>query len=87
MAGSVPTIADLYKAKLVTDRDVARLVREVLDGVTDRAPLADGYAVDLGAAVKANEFASRILANPECGPGARQNAARTAILLAQAEKA
>jgi hypothetical protein len=59
----------------------------VLDGEADRVPLAESYAVDLGAAVKANDFASAILANPDSKPGARQNAARTAVLLARAEKA
>ncbi len=87
MADSSPTVADLFKAKTITDDDVSRLVRAVLDGARDRAPLADGYTVDLGAAVEANDFATRVLANPDSQPGARQNAARTAILLARAEKA
>ena len=42
MADSSPTVAELFKAKAVTDDDVTRLVQAVLDGVADRAPLADG---------------------------------------------
>lgn len=86
MAESSPTVADLFKAKAVTDDDVSRLVRAVLDGAQERTPLADGYVVDLGAAVQASDFATRALGDPDSKPGARQTAARTAVLLARAEK-
>lgn len=88
MAGNPsPTVAELFKTKAVTDDDVARLVRAVLDGATNRAPLVDGYEVDLGAAVKDSAFARSVLGDKDSEPATRRSAARTAILLARAEKA
>ncbi|GJE75899.1 hypothetical protein [Methylorubrum suomiense] len=87
MPESSPLISELFKAKAVTDDDVNRLVEAVLDGSTDRAPLADGYAVDLAAAVEASAFAKSVLGNKDSAPATRRSAARTAILLARAEKA
>lgn len=62
-------------------------MRAVLEGAADRVPLADGYEVDLGAAVKGSAFARSVLCDKNSEPATRRSAARTAILLARAEKA
>ncbi|MGG3811073.1 hypothetical protein ABEV34_05405 [Methylorubrum rhodesianum] len=83
-----PTVGELFKAKTVTDEQVTALVDAVLAGkLDDRAELAEGYVLDVAAAVKASAFATAVLADEASKPGARRNAARTAILLARAEKA
>ncbi|SFL19132.1 hypothetical protein [Methylorubrum salsuginis] len=87
MAESSPTVSDLFKAKAVTDDHVSRLVRAALEGQADRVSPADGYVVDLGAAVEASAFAKSVLGDKDSEPAARRSAVRTAILLARAEKA
>lgn len=84
---SAPLVSALFTAKAITDDDVNRLVQVVLDGPTDRGPLADVYAVDLAAAVEASAFAKSVLGNKNSAPATRRSAARTAILLARADKA
>lgn len=82
-----PTVGELFKAKTVTDERVSALVEAVLAGkLDDRAVLAEGYVLDVAAAVKASAFATSVLADETSKPGARRNAARTAILLARAQK-
>ncbi|KAB7782198.1 hypothetical protein [Methylorubrum populi] len=88
MADSSATVGELFKAKAVTKEQVSALVDAVVAGeLNERAELAEGYVLDLAAAVKASAFATSVLADETSKPGARRNAARTAILLARAEKA
>lgn len=87
MAESSPTVSDLFKSKTITDDDVNCLARAAIDGARDKAALADGYAIDLGAAVEASAFAKSVLGDKDSEPATRRSAARTAILLARAEKA
>ncbi|BAU92448.1 hypothetical protein MPPM_3843 [Methylorubrum populi] len=88
MADPSPSVGELFKAKAVTDEQVSALVDAVLAGKLDeRAELAEGYALDVAAAVKASLFATSVLADETSKPGARRNAVRTAVLLARAEKA
>ncbi|MGA4552404.1 hypothetical protein [Methylorubrum aminovorans] len=86
-----PTVGELFKAKTVTDEQVSALVEAVLSGeMNERAMVGDGgdeYWVDVAAAVKASPFATSVLRDKTSKPGARRNAARTAILLARAQKA
>jgi hypothetical protein len=49
--------------------------------------LGEGYTLDVAAAVKANAFATAVLRDKTSTTGARRTAARTAILLARAQKA
>jgi hypothetical protein len=51
-----------------------------------REELAEGYTLDVAAAVKANAFATAVLRDKTSSTGARRSAARTAILLARAQK-
>ncbi|CAO4167862.1 hypothetical protein [Methylorubrum aminovorans] len=87
MADSSPIVGEFFKAKVVTDEQVNAAVEAVLAGkLDDRSELAEGYVLDLAAAVKASAFATSVLRDKTSMPGARPNAARTAILLARAEK-
>ncbi|KQT59996.1 hypothetical protein ASG52_19925 [Methylobacterium sp. Leaf456] len=86
MAESSPTVSDLYKSKTVTEDDVVRLVKAVLNGATDKAPLTEGYVVDLGAAVQASAFAASVLGDKDSGLATKWSAARTAIVLARVER-
>lgn len=82
-----PTVGELFKAKAVTDDEVDALVAAVLAGQRDeRAELAEGYTVDVAAAVNASPFATAVLRDKTSRNGAKRNAARTAILLARAQK-
>lgn len=64
-----------------------RFVEAVLDGRTNWIPFSDGHAVDIDGAVKASTFAKSVLGDNDSVPAIRRSAARTAILLARAEKA
>lgn len=88
MPDPIPTVGELFKAKAVTDKHVNAAVGAMLAGkLDDRAELAEGYVLDGTAGVKASALASSVLADHSVEPGARWNVARTAILLATAEKA
>ena len=82
------TVGDLFKAKTVTDEQVNAAVGAYLaDPDTAVHPIADGYSLDLAAAVAGHGWASQVVANPESSPGLKRGAVRTAILLARAQKA
>ena len=83
-----PTVGELFKAKAVTDDQVNAAVDAYhADPGTTAHPIADGYNLDLAAAVTGHGWASQVAANPESSPGLRRGAVRTAILLARAQKA
>lgn len=83
-----PTVGELFKAKAVTDDQVNAAVDAYLaKPETDAHPIADGYVLDLGAAVTGHLWASEVVASPEASPGLKRAATRTAILLARARKA
>lgn len=82
-----PTIADLFKAKAVTDEQVDRAVETYLaEPRTSAHPIAEGYTVDLAAAVSGHGWASRVAADPAAHPVLKRAAVQTAILLARARK-
>ncbi len=87
MADSSPTVGELFKAKAVTDDQVNAAVEAYFAGEAGAHPIADGYSLDLAAAVAGHGWASQVVANPESSPGLKRGAVRTAILLARAEKA
>ncbi|MGW5960938.1 hypothetical protein [Methylorubrum thiocyanatum] len=88
MSDPPPTVGELFKAKAVTDDDVTALIDAVLDGrMAERFELAEGYVLDVAAAVKGNAFATAILRDKSSTSGARRTAVRTAILLARVQKA
>ncbi|PXW63070.1 hypothetical protein [Methylobacterium sp. B4] len=87
MAASL-TVGDLFKAKAVTDEQVNTAVETYLTRPeTSAHPIAEGYTVDLAAAVEGHGWASQIAANPAINPVLRRAAVQTAILLARARKA
>ena len=82
-----PTAGGLYKAKVILEADVMAAVEAVLAGrPTDQHPLADGYTIDLVAAVDAHPLAKAGLAAEVASLAYRRNLARTAILLARPSK-
>ncbi|CAO4184610.1 hypothetical protein [Methylorubrum extorquens] len=88
MADSNSTLGELFKANVVTHDDLNALVDAVLDGrMEERVDLGEGYTLDVAAAVNANAFATAVLRDKTSTTGARRTAARTAILLARAQKA
>ncbi|KAB7782444.1 hypothetical protein [Methylorubrum populi] len=87
MADSSPTVGELFKAKAVTDEQVNAAVDAYLaKPETDSHPIADGYSLDLAAAVAGRRWASDIVGNVEAGLPVKRAATRTAILLARAQK-
>lgn len=83
-----PTVGELFKAKAVTDEQVSAAVEAYhADPDTTAHPIADGYSLDLAAAVAGHGWASQVVADPESSPGLKRAATRTAILLARAQKA
>lgn len=80
MAETDRTVSELFKAKAVTNDDVNCLVMAKLDGKTHRAPLFDGYAVDLSAAVEASALVGSVLGKKDSAPATSRSASRTAIL-------
>ena len=88
MADSSPTVGELLTAKAVTDDEVNAAVEALLkNSGTTAHPIADGYVLDLAAAVAGHGWASQVVANPESSPGLKRAATRTALLLARAQKA
>ncbi|CAO4136737.1 hypothetical protein [Methylorubrum extorquens] len=88
MADSSPTVGELFKANAVTDDEVNAAVEAYLtDFEAGIFSIADGYVVDVDAAVVKHLWASHVIANEESSPGLRRTAVRTAILLAPAREA
>ncbi|SOR27108.1 conserved protein of unknown function [Methylorubrum extorquens] len=88
MADFSPTVGELFKANVVTHDDLNALIDAVLAGrMNVQEELAEGYTLDVAAAVKANAFATAVLRDKTSTTGARRTATRTAILLARAQKA
>ncbi|UYW30170.1 hypothetical protein [Methylorubrum extorquens] len=88
MADANPTIGELFKSNVVTHDDLNALIDAVLAGrMNAQEELAEGYTLDVAAAVKANAFAPAVLRDKTSSTGARRTATRTAILLARAQKA
>ena len=88
MADPNLTVGELFKAKAVTDDEVNAAVEAYLaKPETDAHPIADGYSLDLAAAVTGHGWANSVVGNPESSPGLKRGAVRTAILLARAQKA
>lgn len=82
------TTGELRKAALITDDEINAAVDAVLaKPETGPYPIGGGYLLDLASAVEAHGPSAKALADPEAKPGWRRTMARTAILMAQPEKA
>lgn len=83
-----PTISELCKAHDITDEQVNAAVEFYLKNPEAGVhPIADGYSVDLAAAVAGHFWANSVVSHPEASMGQKHAAAQTAILLARAQKA
>ena len=79
-----PTTGDLFKAKTVTDDEVADAVDLFMrDPTVSLFRFASGHTLDLAAAVKAHEPAARAVIDPDRPEKFRRGMVRTAILLAR----
>ena len=88
MADSSPTVGELFKAKAVTDEQVNAAVEVYLTDLDAGIfPIADGYVVDLDAAVVEHPWASLVVANEESSPSLKRGIVRMAVLLARAQRA
>ncbi|ACS42942.1 MULTISPECIES: hypothetical protein [Methylorubrum] len=80
----IPTAGELFKAKAVADDQVnAAVDAHRADSGTITHPNADGYGLDLAAAVAEHGWASSVIASPKSSP----SLTRGAILLVRAQKA
>ncbi|MER2251229.1 hypothetical protein ABS772_15020 [Methylorubrum podarium] len=88
MADASPTVGELFKAKAVTDSEVSAAVEAYLaDPETHAHLIAQGYSVDLAAAVIGHAWAHHVVGLIESSQSLKRGAVRTAILLARARKA
>ncbi|GJE45444.1 hypothetical protein [Methylobacterium soli] len=82
-----PTLGELYSANTVTYRDLEAAIDAYMTGLqTFRLPGAEGFEVDVAAAVQANSFARYVQRRGDVTVDAKRAAVRTAILLARPEK-
>lgn len=83
-----PTTGDLVKAKAITTSDIDLLVTTYLAAPSDALlPLGPEHRINVEAALDAHPPAAKALNDPASGDGWRRTMLRTAILLAQPEKA
>jgi hypothetical protein len=79
-----PTLAELYRAKVITDADLEAAVSSYLaDPKPGLRHIAQGVRLDIAAAVKANEWARIFAHAPGFSIDQRRSAIKTAILLAR----
>ncbi|MCG5249663.1 hypothetical protein [Methylorubrum extorquens] len=83
-----PTVGELFRINAVTDDQVSAAVEVYLTDLYEGTfPIADGYVVNLDAAVAEHPWASLVVANEESSPSLKRSIVRMAILLARAQKA
>jgi uncharacterized UPF0146 family protein len=79
-----PTIGELFEVKVIVGMDLVRAVDAyMIDPATEMFEIGGGYVLDLAAAVQANAYAQRVLADPEANMMRRRGVVRAAILLAK----
>ncbi|MDO9428476.1 MAG: hypothetical protein Q7T93_16790 [Methylobacterium sp.] len=87
MANAPQTTGELFKAKAVTDADIAAAVDAFMaDPSTKGFALGGAYRIDLLETVNSNQFAALIMQDPHANETHKRVAIRTAILLARPEK-
>jgi hypothetical protein len=79
----IPTVGELFKAKAVADDQVnAAVDAHRADSGTITHPNADGYGLDLAAAVAGRGWASSVITSPKSSP----SFTRGAVLRARAQE-
>ncbi|MCJ2079829.1 hypothetical protein [Methylobacterium sp. J-090] len=87
MAYAPQTTGELFKAKAVTDSDIAAAVDAFLvDPSISGFLFGEGYRIDLAEAVSAHEWAFVTTSNKDATEHLMRAAVRTAILLVRPEK-
>lgn len=88
MAEKHPTIGDLYLAGGVTTAELqSAVIAFMTDPLMGAYVFPEGYLVDIGAAVRSNEWAFAQYRSPKSTSVMKRVAVRTAILLARPERA
>jgi len=78
------TFGDLLETRAITDEQVNAAVDAFLAGpASEPFPIADGYRIDLAAAVTAHAFTTMMDRRDDVSSAAKRGAVRTAILLAR----
>ncbi|KQP10119.1 hypothetical protein ASF28_02880 [Methylobacterium sp. Leaf99] len=86
MANAPQTTGELFKAKAVTETDIAAAVDAFMaDPSKSTFLFGEGYRIDLAEAVRAHEWASVTAVNKDATDHLKRAAVRTAILLARPE--
>ena len=84
-----PTIGELFKAKVVSDDEIAAAVDLFMrEPAVSLFRFAEGYSLNVAAAVEAHPlvWARTIVANPGATEELRRAAVRTAILMARPQQ-
>ncbi|MCJ2083537.1 hypothetical protein [Methylobacterium sp. J-090] len=87
MANTLQTTGKLFKAKAMTDADIAAAEDAFMaDPSTSAFRFGEGYRIDLAEAVHAHAWASVTTANTDAADHPKRAAMRNAILLSRPEK-
>ncbi|MGY2048159.1 hypothetical protein [Methylobacterium sp. JK268] len=79
-----PTLADLFKARSLTDQDLSAAVTAYFsDPRPGPREIARGIRLDIAAAIAAHDWARTVVADETIIATARRNAVRAAILRAR----
>jgi hypothetical protein len=82
-----PTVADLFKAKALTDNDILAAVDAYMaDPHTTVFMMGQGYGLNLAEAVRSREWTRTTVASAKTNEHVKRHFVRTAILLARPEK-
>ncbi|GEL43977.1 hypothetical protein MEX01_45680 [Methylorubrum extorquens] len=88
MAIDLPTVDVLRRAKIVTTDQIKCAVELYMENPEIGAhPIAEGYVINLKAAVKSCEWAWKVARDPAASVSLKRGSIWTAILLARAQQA
>jgi hypothetical protein len=80
------TVSTLLEAMTVTNCHVDSAIEAYFaDPNSSAHPIANGYTLDLAAAVEERPWVSEVVSDAEADPGLKRRVVRTAILLARAQ--
>lgn len=83
-----PTVSALLETMVVTNHHVdSAIAAYFADPRRSAHPIANGYTLDLAAAVEERPWVSEVVSDAEADPDLKRGVVRTAILLARAQKA
>lgn len=82
-----PTVSTLLETMAVTNRHVDSAIKAYFaDPGASAHPIAEGYTLDLAAAVEERPWVTEVVSDAEADLDLKRGVVRTAILLARAKK-